>query len=1025
MGSNERNSNSVLFNPFPGLRPFGIEESHLFFGREGQSEEVLFNLAKNRFVAVVGSSGSGKSSLMYCGLVPILHGGFITEAGAKWKVIVTRPGNDPIGNLAEAIASYDKKSDLEYNKAITRSVLESSSLGLIEAIRQLDKDEDENILILADQFEELFRFKKKFDNTNSTNESYAFVKLLLEAVKQKEVPVYIVMTMRSDFIGECSQYQELTQFINNSHYLVPQMTRDNLRAAIEGPVAVGGGRISEKLVNQLLNDIGDNPDQLPILQHALMRTWDYWITNRKVEEEMDIVHYEAIGRIETALSKHANEAYDELTPEEKRICENLFKTLTERGSDNRGIRHPSAVYEIAAISKSNEEKVIGVIERFRSKGRSFLTSSDQVLSHDSIVDISHESLMRIWDKLKVWVDEEAIAVQMYIRLSEAAAMYQDGKTGLWRPPDLHLALNWRKEKQPTLTWAKRYAPAFERTMVYLETSEKEHLSEEQNKLRLQKKALRRSRIFAIVLGTAAIISLGFMVYAIMMQSESNRQRLLAEEQTKIAVEREQEAKLQKEEAEKQKQRAEDQRKLAIDKQKEANDERQKAEAQKLIALQNLEEARRQKEIAYQKSQEANEQRQLAEVKSQEAMEEKNKAEVAREDAYKLRMLSIAQSMAVKSVQINDDPEKKSLLAYQAYVFNKEYEGQDYNPDIYDGLYYSLKAISTDGFNRYSGHENAVRSVVFSPESMILYSAGSDGKVLSWDMTDTNKTYKKILDEGDLIFRDLAASRNLRWLACAVESPEIILVDLFSNNKTRLSGHTGIVTSIAFSNNSKYILSGGADSTVIFWNIETNEKSRIARCESKIKSVAISSDDKYVAAATEGGKILMWNTETNETTDIYSGTIPMNDVTFSNDGKNIASGDKSGNIYIFDISNKKLVFKINGHHARINDLKYSPDDELLASASFDRTTKIWQTNNMNLEPIILKDHDSWVLSLVFSSNGKELVTACVDSYIKCWDIEARKVAERLNGKLTRNMTQNEWNTYVGKDVPYEETLYKKP
>ncbi|MBT5404156.1 MAG: High-affnity carbon uptake protein Hat/HatR, partial [Crocinitomicaceae bacterium] len=92
------------FNPFPGLRPFKIDESHLFFGREGQSEEVLENLSKNRFVGVIGSSGSGKSSLMYCGLVPILHGGFITEAGSKWRIIASRPGSAPIDNLAAAIA---------------------------------------------------------------------------------------------------------------------------------------------------------------------------------------------------------------------------------------------------------------------------------------------------------------------------------------------------------------------------------------------------------------------------------------------------------------------------------------------------------------------------------------------------------------------------------------------------------------------------------------------------------------------------------------------------------------------------------------------------------------------------------------------------------------------------------------------------------------------------------------------------------------------------------------------------------
>ena len=157
---------------------------------------------------------------------------------------------------------------------------------------------------------------------------------------------------------------------------------------------------------------------------------------------------------------------------------------------------------------------------------------------DSIIDLSHESLMRIWDRLKLWVEEESIAVQMYMRLSEAAALYQAGKTGLWRPPDLQLALNWRKEKQPTLTWAQRYEPAFERTMVYLETSEKEFIAEEQNKIRLQKRALRRSRIFAIVLGSAAIISLGFMVWAIMMQIDATKQKENAERNLNRALESE-------------------------------------------------------------------------------------------------------------------------------------------------------------------------------------------------------------------------------------------------------------------------------------------------------------------------------------------------------------------------------------------------------------------------------------------------------------------------------------------------------
>ena len=164
----------IPLNPFPGLRPFGIEESHLFFGREGQSEEVLRNLSENRFVAVIGASGSGKSSLMYCGLVPILHGGFITAAGSRWQIITTRPGNNPIENMAISIAKAGKESSKEKDEKevnILSAIIRRSSMGLTEGLRHHVYSGDSNILLMVDQFEELFRFKKSRRDTVAFNES--------------------------------------------------------------------------------------------------------------------------------------------------------------------------------------------------------------------------------------------------------------------------------------------------------------------------------------------------------------------------------------------------------------------------------------------------------------------------------------------------------------------------------------------------------------------------------------------------------------------------------------------------------------------------------------------------------------------------------------------------------------------------------------------------------------------------------------------------------------------------------------
>lgn len=518
-----------LTHPFPGLRPFGIEESHLFFGRGDQTDEVLVKLSDHKFVAVHGASGSGKSSLMYGGLIPALYGGFMTGAGSNWRIVATRPGGGPIENLAEALLINDKEyaslgdEDKLIRKTIISTVLRSSSLGLVEVVRQLKADDFQNVLILVDQFEELFRYRKLLTATPDLDESPAFVNLLLEAIHQQDEPVYVVFTMLSDFIGECTQFPGLTRMINASHYLIPQMTRDQKRRAIEGPVAVGGGKIAPRLTQQLLNDTGDNPDQLPVLQHALMRTWSYWIDNRKAGEPMDLRHYNAIGTLKDALSMHANEAFDSLSKREKEICKVMFKALTERGPGNQGIRRPTKLTTIAAIAGVNEDEAGRVAERFREPGRSLLMPPFGVrLEPETVIDISHESLMRTWIRLKGWLDEESKAVKMYLDLSGAAERYQEGKAELWQMPDLQLALTWREENKPTLAWAQRYNPAFERTMVFLETSEKAYLAELRNKEILQNRQLKWMRMTAFVLAIVILVSVSFSIYFLIKADEAEK-----------------------------------------------------------------------------------------------------------------------------------------------------------------------------------------------------------------------------------------------------------------------------------------------------------------------------------------------------------------------------------------------------------------------------------------------------------------------------------------------------------------------
>ncbi len=469
----------VRENPFPGLRPFELGEEHLFFGREGLTDELLVRLKRNRFLAVVGISGSGKSSLVRAGLLPSLYSGSMTKVGSSWRVAIFRPGDNPIGNLANSLTQPEALGTTDEEKAIRTLVIETilrrSSLGLVEVIRQANLVSNENLLIVVDQFEELFRFKQSIAQKDLTDEAAAFVKLLLEAAqKQKDIPIYVVLTMRSDFLGDCTQFRDLPETLNDSQYLIPRMTRDQRRSAIMGPVAVEGGEITPQLVNRLLNDIGEDPDQLPILQHALMRAWDYWAENHAVGEPIDLKHYDAIGGTFNALSRHADEIYEQLPNERCReIAEKLFKRLTYTGSDNREVRQPTRLSEVCAVTEAESEEVIDIVESFRGSGESFLMPpAGTYLDEETVLDISHESLIRIWRRLKDWMIEEAESAQRYRRLAETATMHERGETGFLQNPELERTQIWFAQYQPNAAWAKRFTSAdFDLVKAFLDDSE--------------------------------------------------------------------------------------------------------------------------------------------------------------------------------------------------------------------------------------------------------------------------------------------------------------------------------------------------------------------------------------------------------------------------------------------------------------------------------------------------------------------------------------------------------------------------
>lgn len=483
-------------NPYPGLRPFRADETPLFFGRESQVDAMVDRLSAAGFLAVVGSSGCGKSSLVTCGLRPALQRGLMSGAGSSWRIASFRPGADPISALADTLGRTGVLFDAPPASAagaaaavaVPRAVLVESTLrlskrGLVDLVEQARLPAGTKLLLVVDQFEELFRYRALAGaDSRASQDAIGLVNLLLEAANDAEGPVYVVLTMRSDFLGDCTQFSGLAEAINAGQYLVPRLTRDERRLAIAGPATVVGAVISPTLLTRLVNDVGDNPDQLSILQHALNRTWAVWSLScqpdaasglpDQARRALALPDYEAIGTMAHALDRHAERALADLaTPQDLALAERVFKALTDRAADPRGVRRPTRLSTLCAITEATPDAVGAVVDVFRKPSRSFLMPpADEALAPDTVVDISHESLMRVWERLRQWTDEEAQSAQRYRRLAETAALELDKKASLWRDPDLQLALDWRAQARPTAAWAARYAPGFDVAMAFLDRS---------------------------------------------------------------------------------------------------------------------------------------------------------------------------------------------------------------------------------------------------------------------------------------------------------------------------------------------------------------------------------------------------------------------------------------------------------------------------------------------------------------------------------------------------------------------------
>ncbi len=938
-------------NPYVGLRPFDRDDSLYFFGRRTQVAELLQRLHETRFLAVVGSSGCGKSSLIRAGLIPALLGGFLVEDRDRWLVAKMKPGGGPIGNLARALCSTEEREPTaEEITELTEAIAERHEDAVLDHLKPR-LDSHGNLLLLLDQFEEIFAFRGREQEeslaemgrserrklASRQREAADFVDLVLLLANQREVPIYVVLTMRSDFLGDCDLFYGLPEATNLSRYLVPRLDRGQLREAIEGPPLLMGQQLAPRLVDALLNELGDRSDRLPILQHALMRSWNFW-QSKGGKGSIDLEHYQEAGTLREALPRHANEAFREA---DLFATAGIFKCLTDTDPHRRRVRRAASMSELAAVAGVEREVVEGILQRFNEDGRNFLLISAD--SDDPQVEITHESLIRQWHQLARWVDEECEARDQFgelvVRARGGRAMLQD--------PDLQIALQWRAIVQPTKAWAKRYsrdAGDFEAALEYLERSRLARVEAENRR--------RRNRNLAVAATVAVVLALS--VLALWALDNAARARDTA----RVAM------------------------------------ARNWMERDPTLAAMLLLEVKRPDRASYA----APTMRQLLEhpIASNVLRGHEGPVKIAVFSPDGARIATGSDDGTARVWSVEGSSPTVVLRGHEDWV-----EAVAFGPDgarvvtgSGDG---TARVWSADGSGEpvvLRGHEDRVGSVAFSPDGTRILTGSDDGTARLWSADGSGEP--TVLRAHDGPVEVVAFSPDGNWMLTASEDGT---AGLWSGDGSGapviLRGHEGSLTAGGFSPDGTRIVTGSADGGASVWSVNGSKEPVILGAGSGLRSIlsaAFSPDgSRVVTTAFNQYEARVWEVDDpSEPLLLVHERGPRGlglpvDATFSRDGSRILTGSAEGTLRVWNADGSGTPVVLNGHEGLVWTTLFSPDGTRFVTTADDGTARVWSTGEPG-EPLILRGHDDWVEAAAFSPDGGRIVTASDDGTARVWSAD---------------------------------------
>ena len=1018
--------------PYKGLSYFDEADADLFVGREGLTAKLVEQVIsfawtgepnKERFLAIVGASGSGKSSLVRAGVVPALRW---NQASTDWRIHILTPTAFPLESLAASLTS-ENPSAIASSTLIDDFRQDSRSLQIFVK-QKLGLENGSRLLLVVDQFEELFALCR------SEKERTAFISSLLTAASEVDGPVLLVITLRADFYAHCASYPQLREALAKHQEYMGAMNNEELRRAIEEPAQRGRWEFEPGLVDLLLHEVGHEPGALPLLSHALLETWQ-----RRRGRTLTLSGYASSGGVRGAIAETAETVFtDQFTHEQQAIARRIFLRLTELSDEtSTADTRRRATFNELILKPEEATPTHGVLKA--------LADARLITTSENSAEVAHEALIREWPTLRSWLEDNRESLRLHRHITESAQEWLDMEREadlLYRGARLSQAREWATAHADELNeleheFLNASVESTERELVEREARHQHELDLQIQRAEEQTQAARQLRRRALFLTSALIIAGVFAVAAVILNQRAQKEARLSASRELAA------ASISN---------------LDVD-----------PERSILLALQA---------VSTEHTLEAEDALHKAVMESRVRLTIKShNAEIWRiafsPDGAKLA--SVSQDGTAKIWSAITGKNLLELHGHKAGGVNSVAFHPDGNRLVTAGDDQTVRIWAATGEEllTLSDHSQPVVDVVFSQDGKQVASAGVDHTAIVWDAENGRKLFT-LRGHTDVVIRvffspdgnqlmtasvdgtvrvwDMKSGRELLTLpglgmSFSPDGTRAVIIEdgampkisdmTTSQQLFTLRGHTNVITSAAFSPDGKFIVTTSLDKKAIVWDASTGrELFTLSGHTEAVESAAFSPDTMLLATGDSEGTIKIWDltpsrevftifhpegytswfalnpdggslvmtgespvlpevwkipqTELDEAADLPRKLVtleghqrPVRGMTYSPDGSLIASGSDDGTARIWDVKTGEQLGTFTGHRSEVLWVVFSPDGTRLVSAGEDKTIRIWEVKT-GKELFTLERHHAGVVIAVFSPDGTRFATGANDESAKIWD-----------------------------------------